>query len=150
MVKLLEVVGRRADFTHEAFIRHQITAHVEVVASVPEFVRPVRRYIQNHLFIGSNLRDQGSTHSDSVVEVWYDNLETIKQAFTLPGSGLPVHPARPLGAVAPHVHDGTAPNASFKVGHRRRDFPPSCTLLTLTLLEEKATVRTASGTSRNA
>src|SRR6266550_9463203 len=89
MVKLLEVIGRRADFTHEAFLRYQLTTHLEVVGRVPEFVKPVRRYMQNHLVIdpGQLASVKGlpiSVNTDSIVEVWYDAIEDIHQAFQEP------------------------------------------------------------------
>jgi hypothetical protein len=89
MVKLLEVIGRRADFTHERFIKHQLTTHLEVVGRVPEFFKPVRRYMQNHLIIdGARLASiQGlpiSVTTDSIIEVWYDAIADIHKAFQEP------------------------------------------------------------------
>ena len=51
MLKLIEVIGRRADLTHEYFLKHLSTTHLEVVDRVPEFRNRVRRYMQNHLFV---------------------------------------------------------------------------------------------------
>ena len=89
MVKLLEVIGRRADFTHEAFIEYQATTHLEVVEQVPEFLKPVRQYMQNHLLIdpGELAPIKGlpiTSNTDSIIEVWYDNVDAIRQAFQEP------------------------------------------------------------------
>jgi hypothetical protein len=89
MVKLLEVIGRRSDFTHESFLNHQLTKHLEVVSRVPEFFRPVRRYMQNHLIIdAAQLASiQGlpiSVATDSIIEVWYDSIADIHKAFQEP------------------------------------------------------------------
>ena len=89
MVKLLEVVGRRADFTHEAFLKYLATTHLEVVERVPEFLRPVQQYMQNHLFIdpGELASIKGlpiTSNTDSIIEVWYDSVDAFKQAFQEP------------------------------------------------------------------
>jgi len=89
MIKLLEVIGRRADWTHEDFVKHQIVDHLEVVSQVPDFVRPVRRYLQNHFFIDPKelAPIKGlpiSSNTDSVIEVWYDKFADIMQAFGNP------------------------------------------------------------------
>ena len=89
MVKLLEVIGRRADWTHEDFIRYQITNHLAAVERVPEFLRPVRRYMQNHLYIRAEELAPISglpiaTSTDSIIEVWYDDVDAIRRAFQEP------------------------------------------------------------------
>jgi hypothetical protein len=89
MVKLLEVIGRRPDFTHENFLKHQLTTHLEVVGRVPEFFKPVRRYMQNHLIIDvARLAPiQGlpiCVATDSIIEVWYDAIADIHKAFQEP------------------------------------------------------------------
>jgi hypothetical protein len=89
MVKLLEVIGRRPDFTHENFLKHQLTTHLEVVGRVPEFFKPVRRYMQNHLIIdAAQLAPiQGlpiCVTTDSIIEVWYDAIADIERAFQEP------------------------------------------------------------------
>jgi hypothetical protein len=89
MVKLLEVIGRRPDFTHEKFLEHQLTTHLDVVGRVPEFFKPVRRYMQNHLIIdpAQIALIQGlpiCVTTDSIIEVWYDAIADIHKAFQEP------------------------------------------------------------------
>src|SRR5258708_22967489 len=89
MVKLLEVIGRRPDFTHEKFLEHQLTTHLEVVGRVPEFFKPVRRYMQNHLIVdAAQLAPiQGlpiCVTTDSIIEVWYDAMADIHKALQEP------------------------------------------------------------------
>jgi hypothetical protein len=89
VIKLLEIIARRADLTHEAFIEHQLTTHLKVVAQVPEFVAPVRRYMQNHLILDAATLEALpglpiATNTDSVIEVWYDGLAAIQKAFQEP------------------------------------------------------------------
>src|SRR5260221_350812 len=89
MVKLLEVIGRRADFTHEKFLQHQLTTHLDVVGRVPEFFKPVRRYMQNHLIIDpvqlASIKELPiSVSTDSIIEVWYDAIADIQRAFQEP------------------------------------------------------------------
>jgi hypothetical protein len=89
MVKLLEVISRRADLTHAQFTRHQITTHLQVVSRVPEFLAPVRRYMQNHLFMEPH--DLAAIKGlpicstvDSIIEVWYDSVADCRRAFENP------------------------------------------------------------------
>src|SRR5438552_16560125 len=89
MVKLLEVIARPADLTHEAFVKHQSTTHLEIVERVPEFVKPVRAYMQNHIFVdpGELPFVKGlpiSFNTDSIIEVWYDNIDAVTRAFQEP------------------------------------------------------------------
>jgi hypothetical protein len=90
MVKLLMVIPRRADITHEAFLTHLSTEHLKVVDRVPGFRRRVRRYIQNHLFVAPEEVNLLSglpirIDADGLIEVWYDSVDAIKQAFGEPG-----------------------------------------------------------------
>jgi hypothetical protein len=89
MVKLLGVIGRRADLTHEQFIKYQSTTHLKVVDRVPEFRDLVRGYMQNHLFVDlAELEPiKGlpiSVDTDSVIEVWYDSVADVRRAFQEP------------------------------------------------------------------
>jgi len=89
MVKLLEVIGRRSDWTHADFIRYQITTHLEVVDRVPEFRNLVRQYMQNHLFVDPSelALIKGlpiSSNTDSIIEVWWDRVADIRRAFEQP------------------------------------------------------------------
>jgi hypothetical protein len=89
MVKLIEVIGRRADWTHSDFVEYQMTTHLEIVQRVPEFLKPVRGYMQNHLFIDrSELAPITGlpicTNTDSIIEVWHESIEAIARAYQLP------------------------------------------------------------------
>lgn len=89
MVKMVMVIGRRPDITHEAFLKHLSKNHLEVVDQVPEFRNRVRRYMQNHLFIdrteiGASSRLPIQVNADGIIEVWFDSVDEIRQAFQLP------------------------------------------------------------------
>ncbi|PYO39953.1 MAG: hypothetical protein DMD33_19240 [Gemmatimonadetes bacterium] len=89
MLKLIEVIGRRADLTHEYFLKHLSTTHLEVVDRVPEFRNRVRRYMQNHLFVdpaelGPIKGLPIASNTDSIIEVWWDSFADIRRAFEEP------------------------------------------------------------------
>jgi hypothetical protein len=89
MVKLLEVIGRRADLTHSQFLRHLSTTHLAVVDRVPEFRNRVRRYAQNHLYVNQvEIAPMKSlsvaTNADAIIEVWWDSVAEIRRAFEEP------------------------------------------------------------------
>jgi hypothetical protein len=89
MIKLIEVIGRRADLTHEYFLKHLSTTHLEVVDRVPEFRNRVRQYVQNHLFVDPSelTRIRGlpvSTNADALIEVWWEGFSDILEAFQEP------------------------------------------------------------------
>jgi len=89
MIKFIGVIGRRPDLTHEQFVRHQSTTHLEVVDRVPEFRNLVRDYMQNHLYVDpTELQPiKGlpiSANTDSVIEVWYESIADFRRAFEEP------------------------------------------------------------------
>ena len=88
-VKVIQVVGRRRDLTHEQFIRHVTTTHLDVVESVPEFRSRVKGYTQNHLLYDAQTSAGKTTlplrvDADAILEIWWDDVEAIKQAFGAP------------------------------------------------------------------
>ena len=92
MIKTLGCAARHPDLTHDAFLEYVSTTHLEVVASVREWVGPVRQYMQNHLFVDpkplkpiQNLLI--ATDIDYISEVWYDNVEALRRAREAPGYG---------------------------------------------------------------
>jgi hypothetical protein len=89
MVKVVMVVPRRADLTHAAFIAHLSTKHLAVVDEVPEFRDRVRAYMQNHLILEpARLGVPGDfplhVNADAIMEIVFDNVAAIQQAFQEP------------------------------------------------------------------
>src|ERR1700730_4771140 len=89
MVKLLAVIGRRAELTHAQYCMHQITTHLEVVDRVTEFRNRLRRYMQNHLIVDPRQLApiKGlpvSFDTDTVIEVWWDSIADMREGFEEP------------------------------------------------------------------
>lgn len=91
-IKLSVIIKRRPDLTFEEFERHWNGPHADLVTSVPEFTRHVRRYVQAHLvndYTGkddsSKLQSQwGKADFDGIAELWFDNPDDMVAAFTEP------------------------------------------------------------------
>ncbi len=91
-VKLSVVIARRADMSFADFDEYWNTPHAQVVTSVPEFTRHVRRYLQAHLVGGytgvgdtSKLATQWGTASfDGIAELWFNGIADMVTAFNEP------------------------------------------------------------------
>lgn len=91
-VKLSVVIKRRAGMTFAEFDRYWDTKHAEIVTSVPEFTRHVRRYVQAHVatdYSGdadqSKLATQwGVADFDGIAELWFDSVDDMVRAFNEP------------------------------------------------------------------
>ncbi|MFT5415307.1 MAG: hypothetical protein ACI915_001622 [Gammaproteobacteria bacterium] len=91
-VKLAVVIKRPAEMSFEQFDRYWDTTHADIVTSVPEFTRHVRRYVQVHLVpeysgIGdsSKLAAQwGKADFDGIAELWFGTTDDMITAFNEP------------------------------------------------------------------
>lgn len=91
-VKLSVVIKRRAGMTFDEFDRYWDTTHADIVTSVPEFTRHVRRYVQLHLVTDysgdadqSKLATQwGVADFDGIAELWFDSIGDMVRAFNEP------------------------------------------------------------------
>jgi uncharacterized protein (TIGR02118 family) len=91
-VKLSVVIKRRPGMTFEDFDRYWKGPHADVVTSVPEFTRHVRRYVQAHLVAeytgagdASKLTTQwGKAAFDGIAELWFDSIAEMVAAFNEP------------------------------------------------------------------
>jgi uncharacterized protein (TIGR02118 family) len=88
-VKLAVVIRRRAGMSFDDFDRYWNGPHAELVTSVPQFTRHVRRYVQSHLvtdYVGegdaSKLATQwGQADYDGIAELWFDSTADMIGAF---------------------------------------------------------------------
>jgi uncharacterized protein (TIGR02118 family) len=71
MIKAIEFFRRRADLAPEAFIGHWQGHHTNVVLGVGG----LRRYVQNPVV---GLAGLATASVDGVVEVWFDDLQTMR------------------------------------------------------------------------
>jgi uncharacterized protein (TIGR02118 family) len=91
-VKLSVVIKRRAGMTFAEFDRYWDTTHANIVTSVPEFTRHVRRYVQSHLVAdysgdgdASKLATQwGAAAFDGIAELMFDSTTDMIAAFNEP------------------------------------------------------------------
>jgi uncharacterized protein (TIGR02118 family) len=91
-VKLSVVIKRKEGMSFEDFDHYWDVDHAELVTSVPEFTRHVRRYVQAHLvpeYTGegdeSKLQSQwGKAAFDGIAELWFDSTEDMVAAFNEP------------------------------------------------------------------
>jgi uncharacterized protein (TIGR02118 family) len=91
-VKLSVVIKRRDGMSFDDYDRYWNGPHAQIVTSVPEFTRHVRRYVQSHLaaeYTGagdsSKLTSQwGKAPFDGIAELWFDSLLEMVAAFNEP------------------------------------------------------------------
>ncbi len=91
-IKLSVVIKRRHGMSFEEFDEYWNHPHGNLVTSVPEFTRHVRRYVQAHLvpeYTGegdtSKLATQwGKAAFDGIAELWFDSVPEMVAAFNEP------------------------------------------------------------------
>jgi uncharacterized protein (TIGR02118 family) len=85
MVTLLGCIRRRDDLTREEFLRYWREVHGPVVTQVPEFMRHIKKYVQNHpisLFLPGF--PTVSPQFDGVAQMWADSSDELAQAYREP------------------------------------------------------------------
>lgn len=70
MIKMIEIVTRKAGTTHAEFARYWYEMHAPLVCKI---VPGVERYIQNHPLKRKSGKDP---RVDGIVEIWLDSLES--------------------------------------------------------------------------
>jgi len=83
MIKLIICASRRADITREQFDLYWRDQHGPLVASVKEFARHVRKYVQCH-WVESPVPFGIPGTYDGVAELWFDNVDEAAKAFREP------------------------------------------------------------------
>ncbi|MBD3924252.1 EthD family reductase [Nocardioides cavernae] len=76
MIKTVTVLHRRTDLTSEQFHDHWRDQHAPLVLAIPG----VRRYVQGR----PTALDQVPSTCDGIAEVWYDDEESMREAFATP------------------------------------------------------------------
>lgn len=78
MVKIISCLKRRAELTHDEFVRHWHATHGPVVR---ELMPGLRRYVQN-----PTVTVKSRTWAwDGVAELWFDDVVAVRAAFSSPG-----------------------------------------------------------------
>ena len=78
MIKVVEVVNRRAGMEVEAFQEYWRTTHGPIVAELPG----LRRYVQSHTRLGGYRR--GDVPFDGIAELWFDDKAALAAIAATP------------------------------------------------------------------
>ena len=82
MIKSISLLTRRAEISHEEFLRHWHEEH----AALSHAVTGLRRYVQN-VIVQETSRPDVPDHQiavDGIAELWYDDLQSWKAAYASP------------------------------------------------------------------
>lgn len=82
MIKVVGLLTRRPELTHEQFVEHWLEIHGPLAHAVPG----VKRYVQSHI-IGTRTRpDIQETYIeiDGIAELWYDNEAALAHSAATP------------------------------------------------------------------
>ena len=74
MIKTIAVAHRKADMTHEEFIKYWHEEHAPLVKKIWP---GLRKYVQNEIIVAAGQK----RGADGIVEMWYDNLDAMKKAM---------------------------------------------------------------------
>lgn len=78
MIKVVEMVNRRAGLDVEAFQAHWLSTHGPLVARLPG----LRRYVQSHTRLGGYRR--GNVAFDGIAELWFDDKAALAAIASTP------------------------------------------------------------------
>ncbi len=82
MIKVLGLLTRKPELTHEQFVKHWYEVHGPLALAVPG----VRRYVQSHI-TGTRTRPdipETDVEVDGIAELWYDDAESMRRAVASP------------------------------------------------------------------
>ncbi len=87
MVKLVFILYRRPELTHEEFGHHWLETHAPLVKAAAGAIE-VRRYVQSHVVPGAASADldvngglSATALPDGVAELWWESAEAMTAAF---------------------------------------------------------------------
>ncbi len=83
MVKYIICAKRKAGMSWGEFDAYWKNHHGNVVKSVPEFIRHVRKYVQCHLVPGAAPLGSAGDY-DGIAELWFDSVAELEKAFSEP------------------------------------------------------------------
>jgi uncharacterized protein (TIGR02118 family) len=71
MIKVVGLLTRKPELTHEQFVKHWLEIHGPLAHAVPG----IRRYVQSHI-VGTRTRPdipETDVEVDGIAELWYDD-----------------------------------------------------------------------------
>lgn len=82
MIKIVSLLTRKPQLTHEQFVRHWRDIHGPLALAVPG----VRRYVQSHIQGTRTRADIAETalEIDGIAELWYDDEAALKASAATP------------------------------------------------------------------
>jgi len=84
VIKSISLLTRRAELTHEQFVRHWLDVHAPLAHAVPG----IRRYVQSHIVEERRRPDIPATdvEVDGIAELWFDDREAMARALATPAA----------------------------------------------------------------
>jgi uncharacterized protein (TIGR02118 family) len=82
MIKVVGLLTRKPELTHEQFLQHWLEIHGPLAHAVPG----IRRYVQSHI-VGTRGRPdipETDVEVDGIAELWYDDQATFARAAASP------------------------------------------------------------------
>ena len=82
MIKVLSLLTRKPEYTHEQFVKHWLEIHGPLARSVPG----IRRYVQSHI-TGTRTRadvPEAEVAVDGIAELWYDDAAALARSAATP------------------------------------------------------------------
>jgi uncharacterized protein (TIGR02118 family) len=82
MIKMIALLKRRNELSHEAFMEHWIKTHAPLAEGVPG----IRRYVQAHILTEQRRADvpEIEVDVDGVAELWFDDAKAMEAAHHTP------------------------------------------------------------------
>ena len=85
MIKVSVMLKRKPGMSAEEFHRYWKDSHGPLVLGLTEFMRHFRKYVQCHTVTGALGDTPGATSEfDGIAELWLDNMDEVKRAFSEP------------------------------------------------------------------
>lgn len=89
MLKVMLCSRRHPSMTRSQFFRYLKETHAPLVLGVPEFLKYLRRYVQNHTLLEEDgvtapTPYRRVTERDSVIEFWFDSSKSLADAMKEP------------------------------------------------------------------
>ena len=82
MIKFTILLKRRANLSHEEFVKHYKSIHADLFMSIPVVKKTVRGYIQQHLLPIDLPPGMLPMKYDGVTELWFDTIESLAECFS--------------------------------------------------------------------
>ena len=76
MIKMIALLKRKPDLSHEEFVDHWINIHAPLARGIPG----TRRYVQCHIVTEQRRADieEIPLEADGIAELWFDSAESMK------------------------------------------------------------------------